>query len=127
MDLATFVKESLVQIARGIEEANSALAGTSAQVNPRNIVPSPKGDTKFYGYLNETDSNNYMRVVQEIEFDVAVHATEGTETKGGIGIMVGAVGIGSQGKSQAGNSSESRLKFNIPMVLPIAKVLPVAE
>jgi hypothetical protein len=61
-----------------------------------------------------------MRVVQEIEFDVAVHATEGTETKGGIGIMVGAIGLGSQGKSQAGNASESRIRFTIPMVLPVA-------
>lgn len=53
MELATFIRESLVQIARGIDEANSALASTSARVNPRGISPSPKGDTKFYGYLVE--------------------------------------------------------------------------
>ena len=121
MDLATFIKESLVQIARGIEGANEALADTSAKVNPRGIMPSPKGDTKFYGYLNENDPKKYLRVVQEIEFDVAVYASEGTETKGGIGIMVGAIGLGSQGKSQAGSTSESRLKFTVPMVLPVAK------
>lgn len=82
MDLATFIRESLVQIARGIEEANSALVDTTAKVNPRGIVPSPKGDSKFYGYLSENNDEKYMRVVQEIGFDVAVHATEGTETKG---------------------------------------------
>ena len=120
MDLSTFIRESLVQIARGIEEANANLAGTTAKVNPRGIVPSAKGDTKFYGYLNESNEEKYMRVVQEIEFDVAVHATEGTETKGGIGIMVGTIGLGSHGKSQAGSSSESRLKFTIPMVLPVS-------
>ena len=121
MDLATFIRESLVQIARGIDEANSALTDTSANVNPRGIVPSPKGDTKFYGYLNEKESEKYLRVVQEIEFDVAVHASEGTETKGGIGIMVGAIGLGSAGRSQAGSLSESRIKFTVPMVLPVAK------
>jgi hypothetical protein len=120
MDLTTFIKESLVQISRGIDEANAALEGSTAMVNPRNIVPSPKGDSKFYGYLSEAKETKHMRVVQEIEFDVAVHATEGTETKGGIGIMVGAIGLGSQGKSQAGNASESRIRFTIPMVLPVA-------
>lgn len=120
MDLATFIKESLVQIASGIAEANTALADTTALVNPRNIQPSPKGDTKFYGYLSESGDSRYMRVVQEIEFDVAVHATEGTESKGGIGIVVGAVALGSQGRSQAGSTSESRLKFTIPMVFPVS-------
>ena len=105
MDLATFIKESLVQIAKGIEEANSSLQGTTASVNPRKIVPSPRGDTKFYGYLSEKPDTSHMRVVQEIEFDVAVHVTEGTETKGGIGIMVGAIGLGSQGKSAEASSS----------------------
>jgi hypothetical protein len=121
MDLATFIKESLVQLARGIEDANTALAGTSAKVNPRGIVPSPSGATKFYGYLNETQAEQYLRVVQEIEFDVAVHASEGTETKGGIGILVGAIGLGSQGRSQAESISQSRLKFTVPMVLPVAR------
>lgn len=121
MNLTTFIRESLVQIARGIEEANDALADTTAKVNPRGIAPSPKGDTKFYGYLNEDDTVKYRRVVQEIEFDIAVHVSEGTETKGGIGIMVGSIGLGSHGKSQAGSTSESRLKFTVPMVLPVSK------
>jgi len=121
MDLTTFIKESLVQISRGIDEANAALEDSTARVNPRNIVPSPKDDSKFYGYFNESAETRHMRVVQEIEFDVAVHVTEGTETKGGIGIVVGAIGLGAQGKSQAGNSSESRIRFTIPMVLPVAK------
>ena len=34
MDLKDFVRESLVQIANGISEANAALEGTSAAVNP---------------------------------------------------------------------------------------------
>ena len=53
-----------------------------------------------------------------IEFDVAVTTTEGTETKGGIGVFVVAVGLGSQGKSDATNSSSSRIKFSVPIFLP---------
>jgi len=121
MDLATFIRESPVQIARGVDEANSALADTSANVNPRGIVPSPKGDTRFYGYLNEKQSEKYLRAVQKNELDVAVHVSEGTEIKGGIGIMVGASGLGSAGRSQAGSLSESRIKVTVPMVLPVAK------
>jgi hypothetical protein len=121
MDLATFISESLSQIARGIENANDALADSTASVNPRGIQPSPSDSSKFYGYFNDEAPNKHYRIVEAIEFDVAVHAVKGTETKGGIGIMVGSIGIGSHGKSQAGNSSESRIKFTIPMVLPIKK------
>lgn len=121
MDIATFIKETLVQIAQGIEGANEKLKGSTAVVNPRGIRPSPKDDTKFFGYLEEKDTEKFLRVVQEIEFDVAVYATEGTETKGGIGIMVGTIGLGSHGKSQAGSSSESRIRFKVPMVMPCSK------
>jgi len=50
-----------------------------------------------------------------------VYAAEGTETKGGIGIMVGTVGIGGQAKSDASASTTSRIQFGIPMLLPTAK------
>ena len=35
--------------------------------------------------------------------------------------MVGSIGLGSQGKSDSENSSHSRIKFKVPMVLPFDK------
>lgn len=47
---------------------------------------------------------------------------EGKETKGGIGIMVANIGLGSQGKSQNEKGSESRMKFSNPLMLPEKEV-----
>ena len=120
MDLRNFIKETLVQISQGIEDASAALEGTSAIVNPRNVAGATgTNDTKVYGYLIEKGSSTVMRqAVQSIYFDVAISAAKGTETKGGTGLVVGAVALGSQGRSDATDSSQSRIQFTIPMVLP---------
>ena len=118
MNLETFISESLTQIARGIEKADSNLTDSTAIVSPRRIKPMPK-ESGVYGGLEEGDGKpSYSRLVESIEFDVAVTVSEGKETKGGIGIMVGSVGLGSQGKSDKEHSAISRLKFRIPFVLP---------
>jgi len=110
MDLRHFIKETLVQIAQGIEDAGTALESSSAIVNPRNVSGSTgTSDAKVYGYLIEEKENRMRQAVQSIHFDVAVSVAQGTETKGGIGLMVGAVALGSQGKSDASNTSQSRI------------------
>lgn len=117
MDLRNFIKESLVQIAQGIDDASIALKGTSAIVNPRSVVGAHgTADAKVYGYVSE--DKKMRQAVQSINFDVAVSVAQGTETKGGVGLMVGMVALGSQGKSDASNTSQSRIQFTIPMVLP---------
>jgi hypothetical protein len=120
MNLEQFIAESLVQIAHGIEQANKNLGGSSAKVNPKGIATGGTDTERIYGYLAEDAPDDFRKIVESIDFDVAVYATEGTETKGGIGIMVGTIGLGSQGKSEAGHSSESRIKFRVPMLLPRA-------
>ena len=117
MNLQDFIKETLVQIARGIEGAAAELKGSKAIVNPRNVQTGTGDDRHVYGFLDTQTS--FFKAVQKVEFDVAVTASTGTATKGGIGIMVGAIGLGSQGKSEAQDSSISRIKFLVPMVLPM--------
>lgn len=57
-------------------------------------------------------------VVNAVNKEVAVTVEEGTETKGGIGIFMGAVGLGSQGESKASQASVSRIQFEVPVTLP---------
>jgi hypothetical protein len=60
-----------------------------------------------------------------VEFDIAVTVREGKETAGGIGVVVGAVALGSRGKSTDGNTTVSRLKFQVPVMFPTSsKELP---
>lgn len=106
MNLRDFVKETLCEIAEGVEQANATLKSTGACVNPCKTTRRAGEHSKLTPLLHE------------IEFDVAVTAEEGKETKGGIGIMVGSLGLGSQGRSEASGSTHSRVKFTIPMLLP---------
>ena len=53
-----------------------------------------------------------------MEFDVAVTTSEGTETKGGIGVVVGAIVLGSHGKTDRSNISVNRIKFTVPIDYP---------
>jgi len=109
MNLRDFVKETLVEIAEGVDSANDALKGKGAFVNPVKITH------------RTGQAVQHTRQLHEVEFDVAVTAEEGKETKGGIGIMVGSIGLGAQGRSETSGSTHSRVKFTIPMLLPNPK------
>jgi len=115
MELKDFVEQSLVQISHGIESASKALEHTNAHINPKNVYVN-SDNRQNYGRLVE--KKEYNPVVELVEFDVAVHVSEGTETNAKIGISVGSIGLGAGGKSQEANRSESRIKFKVPVVFP---------
>lgn len=118
VDLQHFITETITQIVIGVQNAGKNLKDSGAIVSPRGIVPCSQSSDRNYGYLNEKNPTEYRRIVEEIEFDVAVTANSGTETKGGAGIVVGIIGLGTQGKSEAEKGSISRIKFSVPIVLP---------
>ena len=62
------------------------------------------------------------RPVEFVEFDVAILANEGTETKAGIGLTVASLlKLDAGGKSTAMAGRESRIKFEVPMSYPMHK------
>jgi hypothetical protein len=120
MDLKQFVAETISQIVEGVLEADRRVGKVGAAVNPPNTVTNKRGDGP-YGFYAGAEVKMFRPAVQEISFDVVVNATQGTETKGGIGIQVGSIGLGRSGRSESENSSESRVKFSIPLLLPNSK------
>ena len=118
VDLQSFIRETLVQIARGIEEASEELKDSGALINPENVANANQQGTLVYGQIVSKSNNIMRRNVQSVTFDVAIAASEGTGTKGGIGVVVGASALGSQGQSNASNSSTSRVQFSVPVALP---------
>lgn len=114
MELQEFIKESLVQIVRGVEGAVEALEDTTAIISP-----SRYHCTEHHAFKYEQQENRkYRRSVQLVDFDVAVSASEGKETKGGIGVVVASFTLGTTGKSDATSGTVSRIKFRVPIVLP---------
>ena len=116
MNLEEFIAQSLSQIAKGIEKANEELENSQALVSPQDV----KDVTKQSAYGSIKVDDKWLKV-HEIQFDVGVTAVEGSEIGGNLGITVGGFSIGGNGKENQANTSVSRIKFSVPMLLPQTK------
>ena len=112
MELRTFVAETLKQIIDGVVDAQAHGKDKGAVINPAKQMMSLRNG------IQETDDPARS---QDVEFDVAVTACEGTEKKGGLGIVVCALVLGGQGQATASTQSVSRVKFTVPIFLPPQK------
>lgn len=56
-----------------------------------------------------------------MEFDIVVTVGENKAIQGGIGIVVPEVNLGYQAKINSQKSAISRMKFSIPIMLPLQK------
>lgn len=112
MELKDFVSEALVQIVRGVAQAQNELKGTGARVSPR-MRSTDKSHT-----IGEAEMDG-GQPVSHVEFDVLVTAAEGTGSKGTVGVVVGVLGLGTQAQSEAKSGQESRIKFKVPLLLPL--------
>lgn len=110
MELKDFVSVTIKQLIDGVVEAQGYAAEKGALVNPSVVLTF--GDSK--GVVTDRHGNSG----QLIEFDVALTTTEGDQYKGGLGIFVGPVGVGTQGQADFQNSTVSRIKFVLPVFLP---------
>lgn len=111
MDLKEFVTQTLTQIIEGVRDAQTRGKELTAEVNPHLDTSAEQAGKQ--GFLNA--GGQFVPIVQ---FDVALTVTEGTGTKGGIGVFAGAIFLGSSGQSQNESSSVSRVKFSVPVRLP---------
>jgi len=109
LELDEFVSQVLRQIVKGVKTAQDEVAGQGGKVNP--AMDSGAG-----AWDRETGTP-----IQEVRFDVAVSAAEGTKTKGGVGVVIATFALGSHGQSEASHSALSRITFSVPLLLPVAK------
>ncbi len=106
VSLEDFVAETLVQIVRGSQRAQSLLGG-AATVNPPNKRKKYKG-------RESTDYEVPLR--HDIAFDVQVTATSGTATHGNTGVKLHVFSAGIDGQSKSESQHVSRVQFSIPLV-----------
>ena len=111
MELKDFVSQSILQIVDGVKTAQEQNK-TDARINPSGLrLSSNVVQSNLYDF-------EHNMLLSNVEFDVSVSAEKSKGTKGGIAILVGAVGIGSQGQSGKKDQFVNRLKFSIPISLP---------
>lgn len=108
MNLEDFIKTALTEIVTGV-----AVARTEIQKHGGNA-----GSIPAFGDVNGVKIDRQGRQIHLVEFDIALADASGTDTKGGIGVFLGSVGLGSQAASRGETASTSRIKFSVPLVLP---------
>jgi hypothetical protein len=111
MELKEYVAESLKQIIDGIVIAQSYAKEKGAKINPP-TRRDMSGNLVIDGSLGVPQSPTI------IDFDIAVTVSESGEAKAGVGVFVGAVGLGGNSKIADENIKANRIKFSVPVKLP---------
>ena len=106
MDLKTFVSETITQVLQGVADSSKAASEIGGSVNPNRPSKEPGG----MSYLGME--------VTEIEFDVAICATQSDSDKIGGGVMVACFGVGGSSIAASESSVTSRVKFHVPVSFP---------
>jgi len=117
MDLKDFVKHTILDIAAGIQEANEEAASKNIDLkaNPKPIYFRSEGNVE---YMPSTTARDDTKQVEMIKFDVAVTSTGTITGEAGAGINVAGFKVGGSGEVKDENENVSRIKFEIPVLLP---------
>jgi hypothetical protein len=113
IELRDFISNVLTQLIDGISTAQEYAETKKAIINPVDKFPSD------FDKMSRTEKE--FRLVQIVEFDVAIIVAENKQLVGGIGIIVPELSLGYQGKIDNSKSAVSRIKFSIPIILPTQK------
>ncbi|MCE1184854.1 MAG: hypothetical protein LWW92_04510 [Rhodocyclales bacterium] len=115
MDLRDFVKESLVQIIQGVSDAQLLLKD---QAMDGCVSPLSRNDWAALENRGTLLTRSGVPI-RDVEFDVSVTATAGEGKKGGVRVAVSVLGLGGEAQSSSSSSNISRLKFSVPVSLPV--------
>ena len=107
MELREFISTVLVELVRGIEDAQAELKDSKATINPLGV--------KAQIALRE---NKETPKFTNVEFEVAVEAATKGEQKGGVSVQVPVFRMGADGVKTESESRINRLRFSVPVHLP---------
>lgn len=113
MKLEDFVTDTLKQIINGVKNAQQYAKENGGKVNPSNIAIV--GQSSKLAYWDEYNSI----AGQAIEFDISVTTHDEGQTEGKVGVFVAFLKAGVSGKELTENIAINRIKFTIPVFLPI--------
>lgn len=111
INLEDFIAEVLKQSISGVKKAQQYAKENGASINSDRMYRMHKSAGDSF----ESADSGQPPIVEEIEFDIAVTASQQGNLKGGMGLFVPAAGIGYQAEKNTGNSTVSRIKFKVPV------------
>src|SRR4030095_10085971 len=107
VNLRDFVRDVIVEIVHGVKEAQVAVEGVGGRVNPANVHAVDRPST----YDGQSKSRWH---VEDVHFDIAVTATEGTDARAKVGVLAGLIGSGAEGPVTESSMAVHRIKFAVP-------------
>jgi hypothetical protein len=116
MELKEFIKQSIIQVTEAIIESNEDLKDKNAIVNPGSIQVNSDA-SQAYG-RESSQMTHQSRIVQKLNFDVAVMVQDEQNAEAGAKISVMSLSLGAEGGVNYSNKSESRIKFSVPIIYP---------
>ena len=105
MELKDFIKATIKDISEAVTELNEEMNGTGLLVNPVPEVAKNNSETVPDG-----------RIIQQIDFNVSVTASESTEKGGGLKVYVANADL----NNRMGHEATSTISFCIKVALPAA-------
>lgn len=114
MDVREFVANTILQIVQGVADTQDQAQALKASVNPA-IQNQAKGEqAAILGYTAAAQA------IYLVEFDIAVTVGNELGAEGGGRLQVASlVNIGGKAKSTDKSESTSRVRFSVPIALPI--------
>jgi len=110
MELKEFIKSTLIEITKGVVDAQDALKETGCLINPPSITQS--GENMKIGFVNQ------YRNIQKIKMNIAVTVVENSGTKANIGVY-SVLKAGVNSENLISNEKVSTIEFEIPIALPV--------
>lgn len=108
--LGGFVSQVLTEICQGLADARTRLEATGAILNPKQYSESQ----------NATDlEKDTRRRITNVDFDLMVEAHGDATSKEGIVVGVLSIGLGKQNAETQSQRLTNRVKFSVPLVLPM--------
>lgn len=112
MDIKDFVSSTISQIMQGVAESQSVAREVDGYVNPA-LYSVNNGNA----HLGFTSSGH---AIYPIEFDIAVSVVTESGMEGGGKLQVASiVGLGGQARTGEKQETISRVKFAVPLTLPV--------
>jgi len=110
MELKEFITQTLININQGIIDAQEQTKDSGIKINPKNIRKRDSGNYDVY--------NGNSATIQEIEFNIVVNVAEGNDSKIAVGAFTGLLSGGVSNTNQNNNSTQTTIKFNLPVQFP---------
>jgi hypothetical protein len=121
VELKDFISSTTEEISRGILAAGENLKDTNAVVSPEDFRIN-SNDSQAFGRTKNQSIPDHLekgtRVVQKVDFDIAVTVDETDKANAGAKISVLSIGLGANVETSSKTGTNSRIRFSVPVVFP---------